>query len=459
MAEPTEQNEPAQTIVVGAGIAGLVVARELVLLGHTVRVLESTDRAGGQVSARELDGMRLDAGAEAFATRGGTVRAYLERLGLADRIIAPLNAPAWLHSAEGITVALPAVSLLGIPASTLSDDVVRVVGRRGAWRGLMDALLPGPVGSRLPTVGALVRRRMGDAILERLVAPVVEGIHSVHPDNLPVSAVPGLTHNLLRENSLGRAVARMRIDAPAGSLVASVEGGMATLVDTLLAELDRYGVPIEYGVRVAEVNAHHVVLASEATAVESDTVDPELEVRRGRVIVAAPGLVACADGTPATSTETHVVILVLAADQPGEQPLAVAPRGTGVLVARGSDVVARALTHVTAKWSSVRAAAGGREVVRLSYEQPPTPEQARRDAEVLLGVSIPNHRVLAAETVTWRRAGRIVVDDSVPVVGEQIAGTGLAAVIAHARSVADEIGPPEGHPGAVTPNNQKEATP
>lgn len=455
MAEPTKQTEFAQTIVVGAGIAGLVIARELVLLGHTVRILESSDRAGGQVSACELDGMRLDAGAEAFATRGGAVRAYLERMGLADRIMEPLDAPAWVHSAEGITVALPAVSLLGIPASTLSDDVVRVVGRRGAWRGLVDALLPGPVGSRLPTVGALVRRRMGDAILERLVAPVVEGIHSMHPDNLPVTAVPGLTHNLLRENSLGRAVARMRIDAPAGSLVASLEGGMTTLVDTLLAELDRYGVPIEFGVRVAEVHADHVVLDRDA---DDSDFDDEPEARRGRVIVAAPGLVASVDGMPAPSTETHVVILVLAADQPGEQPLVVAPRGTGVLVARGSDVVARALTHVTAKWASVRAAAGGREVVRLSYENPPTPEQARLDAEVLLGVSIPNDRVLATETVTWRRAGRIVVDDSVAVVGEQVAGTGLAAVIAHAQAVADEIGPPEGHPGAENPHTQKEAT-
>ncbi|MDO9591246.1 MAG: FAD-dependent oxidoreductase, partial [Microcella sp.] len=292
----TEIGDATPTIVVGAGIAGLVVARELVLQGHDVRVLEAADRAGGQVAALDLDGLRLDAGAESFATRDGTVRDYLERLGLADRIIAPLNAPAWLHSADGVTVALPAVSLLGIPASPLSADVVRVVGRRGSWRALLDALLPGPVGSRLPTVGAIVRRRMGDPILERLVAPVVEGIHSTHPDDLPVSAVPGLVHNLLRENSLGRAVARMRIDAPAGSLVASLEGGMSTLVDELLAELDRFGVPIEYGVRVAAVHADRV----EITAADDGAAEPE--VRHGRVIVAAPGLAAVVSDGAASST-------------------------------------------------------------------------------------------------------------------------------------------------------------
>jgi oxygen-dependent protoporphyrinogen oxidase len=99
---------------------------------------------------------------------------------------------------------------------------------------------------------------------------------------------------------------------------------------------------------------------------------------------------------------------------------------------------------MTAKWSTLRAAAAGREIVRLSYEQPPTREQAQRDAEVLLGVSIPNERIIAAETVTWLRAGRIAVDGSIPVVGEQVAGTGLAAVISHACSVAQQIGPPKG---------------
>lgn len=426
------ENQRAETLVIGAGIAGLVLARELVLQGRTVRVLEATDRAGGQVAAVELDGLRLDSGAEAFATRGGTVREYLDRLGLADRIIAPRDTPAWLHAGDGRTRPLPAVSLLGIPAAPLAADVVAVVGRRGAWRGLLDALLPGPVGSRLPTVGALVRRRMGDAILEKLVAPVVEGIHSTHPDDLPVSAVPGLVHHLLRENSLGRAVARMRIDAPAGSLVASLEGGMATLVDALLAELDRFGVPVEYGVRVAEVHPDHVMLASEHD-------DGEPEVRWGEVIVAAPGLVDPADGSSAVQTATHLVLLVLAPDA----ALAAAPRGTGVLVARGSDVVARALTHVTAKWAAVQAAADGREVVRLSYERTPTLERARRDAELLLGVSIPSDRVIAGEIVTWMRAARIAVADDILVVGEQVAGTGLAAVIAQARAVAERQGAPD----------------
>lgn len=462
-----------ETLVVGAGIAGLVVARELVLQGHRVRVLDADDRAGGQLLQKSIAGIPLDAGAEAFATRGGTVRAYLERLGVADRIISPLDAPAWLHARTGTTVPLPAVSLLGIPAAPLAEDVVAVVGRKAAWRGMADALLPGPVGAKSATLGELVRRRMGDGILEQLVAPVVEGIHSKHPDDLPVSVAPGLVHHLLRENSLARAVARLRTDAPAGSLVAGLEGGMGMLVDTLLAELDRYGVPIEYGVRVAEVHPDRVVLAVDPDAARGSVVgidpdlatvdpadgdidEPEGEIREGLVVVAAPGLVDPADGRAATRTATHLMTLVIEAGTDVARALAENPRGTGVLVARGTDVTARALTHVSAKWAWVREAAAGREVLRLSYESPPSAETARRDAELLLGVTIPETAVVAAEATTWLRAGRIEAGDSIPITGEQVSGTGLASVIDHAHRLAEQIGPPAPDDVSITPASPTE---
>jgi len=411
-----------RALVVGAGVAGLVAARELVLQGYAVRVLEAEPSAGGQVRSHEVAGLRLDSGAESFATRGGIVRDYLERLGLAERIVSPHAGSAWLHGADDRTTPLPAVSLLGIPATPLADDVVRIVGRRDAWRGMLDTVLPGPMGATSATIGELVRRRMGAGILEKLVAPVVEGIHSTHPDQLSTDAVPGLVHHMVRASSLAHAVARLRIDAPAGSLVAGLDGGMVTLVDALLAELDRYGVPVEYGRRVAEVHADRVVLAT-------DDPDQDGDELTGTVVVAAPGLVGAG-----VRTATHLVTLVV--DSP---TLAEAPRGTGVLVARGSSVRARALTHVTAKWPWVRAAAEGRDVLRLSYEHEPTVEQARHDAAVLLGIDLLAEQVEAAAVTTWHRAARVTASSGIPLVGEQAAGTGLAAIIDHTQRTVKEL--------------------
>ena len=108
-------------------------------------------------------------------------------------------------------------------------------------------------------------------------------------------------------------------------------------------------------------------------------------------------------------------------------------------MAEGAPVGARALTHVTAKWEWVAAAAAGRHVLRLSYDGGPRAglvADARRDAAALLGVTLPAPDDAAA--VTWERAGtRTHSVDGMNRVGESVSGTGIAAVVALADAVTD----------------------
>ena len=55
-------------IVVGGGIAGLVMARDLVLGGLDVTLLEASDHLGGKIARHTVAGVDLDAGAESFAS-------------------------------------------------------------------------------------------------------------------------------------------------------------------------------------------------------------------------------------------------------------------------------------------------------------------------------------------------------------------------------------------------------
>jgi oxygen-dependent protoporphyrinogen oxidase len=401
-----ESSAPGRFSVVGGGVAGLVVARRLAASGAAVTLFEASDRLGGTVARHEVGGIALDAGAESFAVRGGVVAALLAELGLADDIVAPAPGPAWLQPVIGDAVPLPATALLGIPSDPLADDVVRVIGRPAAERAVeLDAR---PLGPAPTTLGALVRERYGADLLDLLVAPVVHGVHSQHPDELPVArAHPGLPDALASAGSLGGAVAQLRAAAPPGAAVAGIRGGVNRIVPALADDLARLGADIRLRTPVHDLA----------------TLD-------GTVIVAAPSLAAPA----APGRRIDLVTLVVEQDE-----LDAAPRGTGLLVAAGAPVGARALTHATAKWAWLRDAAAGRHVLRLSYDATPADPvaAARADAETLLGVPLPV--VVDAAHVSWVRPAAATAPDGLTVVGETVAGSGLAGLIAHAERTAAQL--------------------
>jgi monoamine oxidase len=72
---------PLQVVVVGAGMAGLAAAYELVALGHAVTVLEAQDRSGGRVyTLRQpfADGLYAEAGAIGFSESYRHLMRYLK---------------------------------------------------------------------------------------------------------------------------------------------------------------------------------------------------------------------------------------------------------------------------------------------------------------------------------------------------------------------------------------------
>lgn len=444
--------------VLGGGVAGLVLARRLALAGCTVAVREKSDRFGGQVAPQQIAGVRLDAAAESFATRGGvavgTVRGLLKELGLDGDVVLPRLAPAWLVGADGTAVALPATSILGIPADPMAADVVAVLGEDAARRAAQDSELPADVGAGARTLGELVRARMGDGVVEALVAPVVRGVHSVSPDELVLDAAsPALRAELARTGSLMAAVRRLRADAPAGSQVAGISGGMFRLVDALVADCERLGVDLSPGASHESVSGIRV----RAFGVS----DAPRQVSLVTLVVRAPELDAAPRGTG---------VLVTGNVAGGSNEL-----GGNEVVGTGAGVSARALTHLSAKWQWVADALPGRHAVRLSYDGALTGDSmahARADAEKILGARIDH--VEDATVITWRRhghpggpagasggnsaaprsatardsagngmvlggAGSAGDTDRIWAVGESVAGTGLAAVIAHAERTAAAI--------------------
>ncbi|MEZ5189258.1 MAG: FAD-dependent oxidoreductase [Microbacterium sp.] len=214
---PHEASEPAiarvrriRVAVIGGGIAGLVAALEWARIGASVTVFEAQDRLGGAIETRELDDLPVDVVADTLPLRDATVVALLAELGLSDAVEAAAAHSAWvagLPGAVGAAPSFPADTTLGIPANPWADDVRRVIGWSGAWRAFVDRLRPPLTIGHERSLGRLVRARMGDRVVDRLVAPVTWGLYSVHPDDIDVdAAAPGLSAALTRVGSLSGAV-------------------------------------------------------------------------------------------------------------------------------------------------------------------------------------------------------------------------------------------------------------
>ena len=293
--------EAQSVVVVGAGVAGLVAARTLARRGVQVTVVDPAPEPGGCVARHTVAGIPLDSGAESFATRGGTVTAYLRGLDLGDVVVTPNPKGAWVQL-DGDAAPLPRNTVLGIPGVPLAADVVRIVGWAGAIRAQLDRYIPLVRVKKSKSLGDLVRRRMGQKVLDRLVAPIVSGVHSAHPDLVDVEAVsPGLLAAVSVQGSLSAAVlsliARRGAAAPAGgvgrgdaragqaaairsgadgeaadgqaaeggrpdvsaggpragSAVGGIDGGMFRLVEALVADCERYGVDLHLGVGVQSI--------------------------------------------------------------------------------------------------------------------------------------------------------------------------------------------------------------
>ena len=64
----TELPQSVDTVIVGAGLAGLTAAKRLHEAGQTVALVEASDGLGGRVRTDVVDGFRLDRGFQVLLT-------------------------------------------------------------------------------------------------------------------------------------------------------------------------------------------------------------------------------------------------------------------------------------------------------------------------------------------------------------------------------------------------------
>ncbi|RBY91203.1 protoporphyrinogen oxidase [Blastococcus sp. TF02A-30] len=237
----------SRLVVVGAGITGLAAAFEWRRRrpDDEIVVLEAGDRIGGKLHRIELAGHWYDTGPEAMLARVPEAVGLVEALGLGDRLVAPATTQASVVLPDG-RHALPAGTVLGVPAS--ADGLEGFLSADGVARVRAEADLPPLQVDGDVAVGGLLRERLGDEVVDRLVEPLLGGVYAGRADELSLAAtMPQLAAHLGRERSvLGAAAAardagtRSRGDAD-GPVFVTVSDGIgalpAALVEAARAEV------------------------------------------------------------------------------------------------------------------------------------------------------------------------------------------------------------------------------
>lgn len=227
----------ADVVVVGAGISGLVAAHRLADDAH-VTLLEAGTRPGGKILTSSIDGVRVEAGPDAFLCRRPEPVRLCEELGIADELIPPaiFGAHIWLDS--GLR-RVPPGFLYGIPSNPFAALRSGVLSPRGAARAALDLVLPkGPFGDDV-SVARFVRHRFGSEVLDHLVDPLLAGTRAGRVEELSLAAaLPQVEDLARRHRSLTLGMMRSKDDAGPPPFL-GLRKGMQQLVSALVDSVEK----------------------------------------------------------------------------------------------------------------------------------------------------------------------------------------------------------------------------
>ncbi|WP_431876345.1 protoporphyrinogen oxidase [Micromonospora marina] len=347
---------PWRVAIVGGGITGLAAAvrlRDRAGERIEITVYEQSGRLGGKLHTGELAGGPVEFGAESFLMRdpaGGESAAVTlaRRLGLDDSIVHPTVGQAALL-VDGTLHQVPGGTLVGVPGDL---DKVAAVAPPAADAD-RDAGHPLLADGEDTSVGELVRKRLGDAVVERLVDPMLGGVYAGRADDLSlVTTMPALARAARAEHTLVGAVRAAQAAAPrapGAPVFGTLAGGLSTLVE---AAATASGARIRRGAAVRELRRTPdgwrltVGPTRDAEHVGADAVLLAVPARPAARLLAAAAPEAA--GTVGALDYASVALITLALPGPA------LPELSGFLVPAVEGLTIKASTFFTTKWGHLR---------------------------------------------------------------------------------------------------------
>ncbi len=427
-----------------------------------VSVFESDAQVGGRIRTEQFQGATVDLGAESLLARSPETWTLLSELGLEGQAVEPGTTSASIWTGKRM-VPIPKGSALGIPPHPWSFEVARAIGLPGALRAGLEPWLQHRVPDPDGPLGPFLRDRVGAAVFNRLVDPLLGGVYAGSARQLSIGAVaPQLLQAMDRNDSLLRGL--RRVQPPASNPTArpsfiTLREGLAQLPTALARALPSGSLRLSSrvtrllpspggGVKLAltglapeEFDGVAIAIpAPQAADLVSDlSGDLELELRRQEW------------SSVATVTFSYP-----------EQRFTTPPTGSGFLVARSGHRVVTACTFMDRKWPHLKRP--DRILIRVSVGCAGDEGLLGMDDTTIISAAhdslrrivpidgLPEHALVKrwqpalpqyrAGQLAWRRrvdgiaAG---LPNRVVLAGAAYDGVGIPACLQRAKSVADRL--------------------
>jgi oxygen-dependent protoporphyrinogen oxidase len=331
----------------------------------------------------------VDLGAESVLVRRPEGIDLIRAVGLGDDVVHPATTSAGLWVGDRIRAIPPTVMGVPMDPAATSD----VLGADAAAQVAREAELPAPELTEDVAIGRFVAERMGKAVTEKLIDPLLGGVYAGNADEISLqAAVPDLYAKLRTAPSVLAATAELReagLKRAGQPVFAGVVGGINRIIGALEQELTARGVEIRRKLAV-----RRIARDADGFTLEAGPVPARTYLTADAVVVAVPAAPAArmlADLVPAASTELAAIqyasmAIVTLAVRKADWPAGAT--GSGFLVPSVEGRTIKASTYSHAKWAWSAEAGGELAVLRASVGRLGEEYVLQRSDEELVALAV-----------------------------------------------------------------------
>ena len=388
-------------VIIGGGITGLSAAFSLQKeieakqLPYRVKLIEASNRLGGKIKTMKKNGYTIEQGPDSLLSRKPAIVELTKELELDDEKIHNETGQSYILVNNQLHK-MPVGTFMGVPKEETSILDTAIFTAEGKKRALVEPTIEKGEAVDEQSLGAFMRRRFGDEAVNRLISPMLSGIHSGDIDEMSLmSTYPNFYQLEQKYGSVMKGLQATMPTAPvkkkAGGVFFSFKDGLETLIHRLHEKLAD----------------DTVVLGNKVEEIEKSEQGYEISLDNGETLEAATVIIATQhtavpamlskynfakelEQIPTVSTAN----IVMAFD---EEAIENDLDGTGFQVAREGEIEMTACTWTNKKWPTTTPE--GKVLLRVYVGQPSKQEFMNlTDEEVTSSVLKELKKVMTIKT-------------------------------------------------------------